>query len=320
MKDKKKIQKYIPLLTTLLLHAAIILLLAFVTLKIADNQEDEESGVSVLLGYAADSSGENKESLPEESEPIEENFEETEAEQTISETAEETVEETDVEPSITQQAEETIAIQDTTEEKQKSEEDFLKEEERLRLEEETRIREAEEEGKRKAEEEARRKAEEEEAKRKAAAAIAQNKISGAFGKTNSNKQENSGNTKDDGNQGTANGNAVSGTISGNGGIGTDAVVGSRSVLHLEKPAYNDHTSEGTIVVAIVVNKAGTVTSASIRRSFTTSTVLRNAAIEAAKKSKFSPGNNETEAGTITYRFKLRGTDPQNNKTSVQINM
>jgi TonB family protein len=317
MKEKK--EKYIPLLVTLLLHLALIILLAFITLEIADREEEEESGVPVLIGNVADSGGMDMDEIPETTESIEETTENTIQEELI---PEQNIETEEQEPIITQESEESINIEETDEEKKNAEEEALKEkeaeEERLRAEEEARIR-AEEEAKRIAEEEARKKAEEEEAKRQAAAALAQNKISSAFGKTN-NTPESSGNTEGNKNQGTPEGNAATGAMAGNGGIGTDAIVGSRSVLHLEIPTYNDHTSEGTIVVAIVVNKAGKVTSASIRRSFTTSTVLRNAAIEAAKKSTFSPGSNETEAGTITYRFKLRGSTYHNSTSSGQINM
>ena len=82
-------------------------------------------------------------------------------------------------------------------------------------------------------------------------------------------------------------------------------MGARRVVFLATPAYADQTSEGTVPVSLIVNSAGRVTSASVQRATTTSAALRNAAIAAAKQSSFSAGENNAEAGTITYRFKLR---------------
>ena len=109
-----------------------------------------------------------------------------------------------------------------------------------------------------------------------------------------------------GKQGSPTGNANQGAPSGVGGTGTaQAKVGSRRVVYLATPSYPDQTSEGTVVVSIIVNSAGRVTSTSIQSATTTSTALRNAAIAAAKQSTFSAGENNAEAGTITYRFKLK---------------
>ena len=82
------------------------------------------------------------------------------------------------------------------------------------------------------------------------------------------------------------------------------MVGSRRVIHLEEPEYNDPTSEGTVVVAITVNAAGRVIAASIKSATTTSATLRNAATAAARRSSFTSGA-DNEQGTITYRFKQR---------------
>ena len=101
------------------------------------------------------------------------------------------------------------------------------------------------------------------------------------------------------------GNSNSGAKSGVGGTGVNAVVGSRTPKFLQVPEYKDPTSEGTVVVAIVVNSRGVVTSATIKSSTTTSSLLRNAAVAAARRSTFSASDNNNESGTITYRFKLR---------------
>lgn len=72
---------------------------------------------------------------------------------------------------------------------------------------------------------------------------------------------------------------------------------------LHKPSYNSN-EEGKVVVSIRVNENGDVVAVSIASGTTISdSNLRNAAINAAKKTKFSSGNN-IAIGTITYNFKL----------------
>ena len=87
------------------------------------------------------------------------------------------------------------------------------------------------------------------------------------------------------------------------GTGTSAKVGSRLAVYLAKPSY-DSNSEGTVTVSIQVSASGAVISATVIRSTTSSATLKNAAVAAAKQSKFSEGD-RTENGTITYRFKLQ---------------
>ena len=146
---------------------------------------------------------------------------------------------------------------------------------------------------------ARRKAEQEEAARRKAEEDARRqqasgRVGNAFG--NSNRQQ----------QGSGQGNASSGQGNsqgqGVGGVGTSARVGSRTVLSLPKPDYTDKTSQGTVTVSIVVNKAGNVISATVT-SGNTSQALKNAALAAANRAKFSAEDNDAEKGTITYRFK-----------------
>jgi TonB family protein len=88
------------------------------------------------------------------------------------------------------------------------------------------------------------------------------------------------------------------------GTGTSAKVGNRTVVYLAKPNYADPNSEGTVLVSIQVSASGAVISANVTSSTTSSTALKNAAVAAAKQSRFSEGD-RTESGTITYRFKLR---------------
>lgn len=89
------------------------------------------------------------------------------------------------------------------------------------------------------------------------------------------------------------------------GIGSSAKVGYRRVTSLPKPAYSDQNSEGTVIVNIIVNSKGEVTNAYILDGGTASESLQNSAINAAKRAKFSQGDNNSEKGTITYKFKQR---------------
>ena len=129
-------------------------------------------------------------------------------------------------------------------------------------------------------------------------------MAGAFG--SGGKAVNSGNTTGDGAQGSPDGNSNAGKPAGNGGLGTGltASVSNRTVVYLAKPNYADQQSEGVVVVSIKVSEGGTVVSASIMSSTTSSAALKNAALSAAKQSRFSAGD-KVESGTITYRFKLR---------------
>ncbi len=129
-------------------------------------------------------------------------------------------------------------------------------------------------------------------------------MAGAFG--SGADKGNSGNTSGSGVQGSPNGNSNTGKPSGDGGLGTGstAKVANRTVVYLAKPSYADQQSEGVVVVSIKVNEGGTVVSASVMSSTTSSAALKNAALAAAKQSRFSEGD-KVENGTITYRFKLR---------------
>ena len=72
---------------------------------------------------------------------------------------------------------------------------------------------------------------------------------------------------------------------------------------LPQPIYQGN-EEGRIVVEICVDAEGNVVFADIAKGTTVSSeTLRDAAIAAAKKTKFSPGNGIV-VGTITYNFRL----------------
>jgi TonB family protein len=71
---------------------------------------------------------------------------------------------------------------------------------------------------------------------------------------------------------------------------------------MPRPAYSTNT-EGYLTVEIRVNDAGEVISARIQKGTISDNTIRNSAIEAAKKTRFSSGKG-TVTGTITYNFKL----------------
>lgn len=110
------------------------------------------------------------------------------------------------------------------------------------------------------------------------------------------------------NHGIGSGNGQGDHVQGNplgvvGGRGVNASVSGRSSMYLPSPAYQSN-DEGTITVHVVVDRDGNVSNAYIGASTTTSESLRRAALEAARKSRFSKG--ETDAvGTIVYHFVLK---------------
>ena len=109
---------------------------------------------------------------------------------------------------------------------------------------------------------------------------------------------NSGSSAGSGTQGSPGGNSVNGIV---------ANVGNRSALSLSRPAYNVQ-AQGVVVVNVVVRPNGTVESATInaRGTNTSDSSLRNAALVAARASKFNAvEGNDNVNGTITYNFKLR---------------
>lgn len=106
--------------------------------------------------------------------------------------------------------------------------------------------------------------------------------------------------------GTTTGNTTQGNPLGSGSSGGNSwSLSGRSLSgRLVQPSYNSN-EEGRITVNIRVDANGNVTSASVGSPTNiSSTELRNAAISAAKATKFTSGNGVT-AGTITYNFRLR---------------
>lgn len=334
MSNKK--DKLIALVAAIVFHALLLLLLAFLTIHKAKIDKEREDGVPVLLGQVEDAAGEDMGGLLVDAGEAEEDVDgagehEPEEESVpvapVPHKSQPKIEEhkpakredvaqpekkSDAKPVITQDKEKSVTAEEAARKKAAEEAAHKKAAEdaaRKKAAEEAAHKKAAEEAARKkaAEEAARKKAAEEAARKKAAEEAAKaavnNRVAGAFG-SGGNKGD-SGNTSGKGNQGSATGNSNVGSSTGQGGLGTGttARVGNRTVVYLARPAYADSQSEGTVIVAIRVDAAGKVISASVTRS-TTSSALKSAAVAAAKQSKFSEGN-AVESGTITYRFKLK---------------
>jgi TonB family protein len=149
-------------------------------------------------------------------------------------------------------------------------------------------------------------AEKKAAEEKAAAEAAAKRIAGAFGKGTKMGSKGTAETGE-GIQGSPTGNAAEGQSTGVGGYGTFDLNGrSLGPGGLPKPVYNVQ-EEGRVVVTITVNSAGQVIHTSInKRTNTANAALRKAAEDAARRARFnavSGVNNQT--GTITYYFKLK---------------
>ena len=299
MSNKK--DKLIALVAAIVFHALLLLLLAFLTIHKAKIDKEREDGVPVLLGQVEDAAGEDMGGLPVDAGESEEDVDgagehEPEEESVpvapVPHKSQPKIEEHKPakREDVAQPEKKSDAKPVITQDKEKS----------VTAEEAARKKAAEEAARKKAAEEAARK----KAAEEAAKAAVNNRVAGAFG-SGGNKGD-SGNTSGKGNQGSATGNSNVGSSTGQGGLGTGttARVGNRTVVYLARPAYADSQSEGTVIVAIRVDAAGKVISASVTRSTTSSSALKSAAVAAAKQSKFSEGN-AVESGTITYRFKLK---------------
>ena len=189
-----------------------------------------------------------------------------------------------------------------------SEKDLMTQEDHsVVLEAEKKRKQAEEEAKRRAEEErvAREKAEQEriarekaaeEARIKAEQEAKKNQASSLAGSAFQNMGKGQGQTKGEAQQGNPAGQGSQG--------GHSWSLSGRDLLgQLAQPSYQGN-EEGRIVVEIRVDASGVVVSATITKGTTiTNETLRNAAVNAAKKNKFSAGGG-VAIGTITYNFRL----------------
>lgn len=137
---------------------------------------------------------------------------------------------------------------------------------------------------------------------------------GAFGKPNNSTGDGTGNKAGD--QGKPDGDPNSKNYLGDGGFGDSPGAGGLgnggfSLAGRKKvslPAPTQCNSQGKVVVAIKVDKAGKVTEATFKRF--ASTVFDdcnvNNALNAARKATFNPDSNapDVQEGTITYIYKV----------------
>lgn len=280
---------YIGVIGTLIVHLVLILSLVFVYFIVPE--PEEESGVPIVMGFEEAAVGGEKvapfievDVMPEQTPPP------------VS---------TDIKPDlneqlITQDLEETVAIEEDKPEKKKAKievkEEVVpkKQEEKLKTPEEVIAEKAKAEAERK-----RREKEKMEA-------AARERVANAFGKgTQMNSDKTGAEKVKDGVD-----NVISSSVSSSNqsGYGTFDL-GGRSLSGkggLPKPVYNV-PEEGKVVVSIIVNPQGRVTSTSIHpKTNTMNAVLRKAAEEAAKKAQFNSisGFNNQE-GTITYYFNFK---------------
>lgn len=142
-----------------------------------------------------------------------------------------------------------------------------------------------------------------------AAEQAQNLMANAFGRSSSMQasasQENTSETE--GTPGSIEGNATQGKPTGVGSYGSWDLGGRNPIGgELSRPRY-DVQDEGRVVLTVTVDPEGNVIDVRMNsRTNTTNLELRNAAIEAARRTQFdkvSGENNQT--GTIIYYFKLK---------------
>ena len=184
------------------------------------------------------------------------------------------------EPAITQNIEETVAIESGEREKTVTEPEITRQPtpEEIRAEQE-------------------RKAAEE----------AQNLMANAFGRSSSMQTTPEQDNADvPGTPGSPQGNSPQGKPTGTGSYGTWDLGGRDLLGELPRPAYNIQ-EEGRVVVTIIVDPEGNVIDTRINnRTNTTNLQLRNAAEQAARKTKFNAiGGENNQTGTITYYFKLK---------------
>ena len=140
------------------------------------------------------------------------------------------------------------------------------------------------------------------------AAEVDNLMASAFGRSSTMQASAPAETNTDvqGTMGSTEGNASQGKPTGVGSYGTWDLGGRDMVGELPRPTYNIQ-EEGRVVVTIIVDPEGNVIDTRINnRTNTTNLQLRNAAEQAARKTKFNAiGGENNQTGTITYYFKLK---------------
>lgn len=282
-------EKGIAAFLAIVFHGILVILFLFITLSVTKTKPAEElMGIPVMFGNVDDAFG-NNEPLGQGTTTGKgvENTAKIEMENPLplekskAEKASKPIENSK-ETLATQNQEQTIAVQEA--EKKINAQKVKEAEEQKQIAEKERL----------ARQEAERKAK------------INQQMAGLFGDGEKGVQGSRGETHGTGTQGVQTGNASYGATSGIGGWGSFKLDGrSLGKGGLIKPAYNVN-DYGIVVVDIIVDPKGNVVEAVIGRGGnTTSTVLKNEALKAAKKTKF----NETDKvinqrGSITYKFEL----------------
>ena len=300
--DERPSDKSLGVFGTIVFHLLLLLALIFISISSVDPGDE---GILVELGDSPTGQGQF---TPSSSAP---------AAQTSTPPASQPASTPPPTPSASTPARQQVLTQNTEEAPAISAQEKARQEEQKRIAEQERQRQAEIERQRKAEQERQRQeelerqrtAELERQKREQQAAAARNAVSGAFSKSGSNSQS-AGDTGGSGTQGALAGdpNATNRKGTGLGSEGVDySLKGRNHIGNLPKPVYNVQES-GRVVVRIVVDREGRVTHAEhrLQGSTTTSSALINAAIDAARKTRFNSDPNATpsQEGTITYVFDL----------------
>ncbi len=291
MKFEQKSKIY-GIIGTLLFYAALFLLLWFWVLDKA--MPNEEEGLSIALGV--DTEGGDGFFEPAPADEIEQLLASLDAESLPS----------GAEEFQTQDIEESVFM---SSKKEKTPEELLREQEQRELQRQREI-ERQEELRKIAEAKAIKEAQDKKAEEIGNRARNLFGGGGTGGAGNSNTSAGQGTGQGSGSQGNPFGSQDAANREGRGGgtgNGNSYSLDGRSLVgQLVRPTYTVY-EEGKIVVTIIVNKEGNVISASVGKGTNIdNTTLRNAAIEAAKKTKFNKISSEkNQSGTITYMFKLQ---------------
>ena len=286
---------------TVLVHAALLLLMFLTIFPVPEEQPEEEEGLTVNYGFGDDGDGLFE---PAPQSAVEDHLVDAEPETEGTPPAPADPAPQATEELITQDDPETLALKAAEEKKKKeAEAERKRQEAELKAQEEARKA---EEAKRIAAAEAKKKAEAA-AKAKATAA-ARNAFSGngSGGKGTSATSTGQGATGKAGNQGNPFGDPNSANLNGGGkGQGNGYSLAGRSVTGTLPKPVSSNNETGTVVVAIEVNAAGQVISAKpgAKGTNTYDPELWSAATAAAKKARFNGvSGSAVQNGTITYIF------------------
>jgi TonB family protein len=279
MKEKRK---NIGIISTVIFHLLILLLLVFSGFKTFFPLPDEEG---ILVNFGDGNVGTGK---------IEPSFSSYRAEIIQTATPPSTSISNNKEELMTQDFEDAAAIEEKKQQQQK------KQQEDLEIE-----RKRQEEIERQRKEEQQRIDQTQQTTKNAFVGASQNK-NNSQGEGTGNGPGNQGDLRGDpnsSNRGTGQGQGTSGQGLGKEGISFN--LKGRTAQQLPKPNYPSN-EDGDVVITVRVNQDGNVISAEFRAqgSTTTNRSLVNAALDAAKKAKFSKDINADlqQVGTITYRF------------------